>query len=269
MVIFKVWHESWKFIRKQPVVFVPFLISGALSLLALYILFLAPQRPVAYLLAPPIRAIAGDKFLHYPYNFVLLPNLFRLADLGISAFIGMLMSAVTVGMVSDIYSGRRPSFLINIIVGLKRYFALIIVWFVSFGCIALAMKFLPGLFNLQARLGKSIFITVSLGISVFIQLCFIYMLPLLIIARKKLIPAFFENLKMLGLRLIPTIFLVVIPTLFYVPILILKSYASLFARTNFPESVLIVLGVGVVVTLLVDFWITLSITLVFLRNKDL
>ncbi|MBN2483170.1 MAG: hypothetical protein JXD21_03055 [Candidatus Omnitrophica bacterium] len=267
MVVFKTWRDTWRIIRKQPVVFLPFIISGAVSLLVLYILFLAPQRPIAYLLAPPIRAIAGEKFLHYPFNFVLLPNLFRLGDLAVSAFLGMLMSAVSVGMVADVYSRRTPSFLISLIVGFKRYFALVLLWIISFGIIAVVMKFLPHLFNLQARLGKSAFVAVSLCVSIVVQSLFVYMLPILIIDRKKLWGAFLENIRMLLSRLVPTVILVALPSLLYVPMLILKSYASLFARTGFPESVLIILAVGVIAALVIDYWITISITVYFLKNK--
>lgn len=268
MTVLNIWQKGWRLIRKHPVVFAPFLISGACSVIVLYILFLAPHRPISYLLAPPIRMAMGEKFLHYPFNFVVLPKLFRLGDLCVSAFVGMLMSAVTVGMVADILAERRPSFLISFLVAIKRYFMLILVWFVSFGIISLVMNFLPGFFDLQARLGKSLFVTISLAVSIFVQLLFIYVVPALILGRKKIIPAFKDNLKTLANKFIPSMIVVAVPAVMYVPILLFKSYAGLFAQTNFPEMVLLVLLAGVVMTLAIDFWITVCITILYVKQND-
>ncbi len=268
MTVFKTWQESWRLIRKHPVVFAPFVIAAGCSLIALYILFLAPQRPLSYLLAPPIRAVAGEKFLHYPFNFIILPKLFRLGDLFVGALVGMLMSAVGVGIVAEGLTGKRPSFLINFIVAGKRYFALVAVWLISFGAITLAMKLIPQMFDSRFVIVKAFFVAISLGLSILIQAMFIYTVPVLILERQKLIPALRENFRMVLKYFLPTLILVLIPALVYVPVLLLKSYAVAFVHTTFPETVLIILGAGIVVTFFIDVWVTVSITTFFLKKRN-
>ena len=73
----KIAGEAFYIFKKYPRTALPLLIMGILDFVALYLLYLAPQRPVSVLLAPPVRAFWGEQFLHYPMNLFLLPKLYH------------------------------------------------------------------------------------------------------------------------------------------------------------------------------------------------
>ena len=128
-----IFREAFNILRKYPRIIVPFAVTGICNVLALYMVYLTPQRPFIYLFGPPIKAFWGIKFLHYPFNLYLLPKLFYYASICVGATAGVLMSAVAIGMIRDSYTGKSvPSFFSNFSISLKRYFALFGIWFITF-----------------------------------------------------------------------------------------------------------------------------------------
>ena len=60
----KFWQDTFVLLNKYRSIFVPFFITVVLEGIVLYILYLAPQKPVSTVFAPPIRAFFGERFLH-------------------------------------------------------------------------------------------------------------------------------------------------------------------------------------------------------------
>ena len=140
--VIRTWKETLELFKKQPKLLAPFLIMAALSGALLYVLYLAPQRPVALLLAPPIARFRGARFLHYPYNLSLLPELFYYAHLLLSASAGVLMTGLAIGMIKEAHAGKSPKILVNLINALRRALPLLGIWLIMFGCAYLSEKLL-------------------------------------------------------------------------------------------------------------------------------
>lgn len=264
-MVIKIWKETFNLLRERPKIILPFLVLGIVNALLLYLLYLTPQRPVAYVLAPLVRTFLGEKFLHYPFNLFILPKLFYYGQLLVYAFVGMLMTAVGVGMVGDAFQGKGSSFLINFIRSFKRYFALLGVWILTFGVTVLFLQIFPK----QDKFMNLGIVSASFLLSIFVQILFIYTIPLIIIERRKFFAALKNNFIFLIKVFIPTVLLIILPSLFYLPVLIIKDKMGFLTKQFFPEIVVGVLGLGLLTSFIIDFWVTLSTTVLFVKKEGL
>jgi hypothetical protein len=266
--IVRVWKDSIRVICKHPKVVMPFLVSSATNFLTLYILYLAPQRPVRYVLAPPIRKLWGEQFLHYPMNFVLLPKMFQYAEIAVSALIGIVMSAWAIGMIADIYQKGRSKMFHNFLYAVSRYFSLIAVWVASYIVATVVSKYLPVFFVGLKQIPLYWSITVAFVVLIIMQVLFIFVPPILIIDKSKLLPALKSNVVVLARLALPAIVLLLIPSLLYFPVLIVKMEIGTLMGKFSPEIALVVLAAGVVASFLVDTLVITSTTLLYVHTKN-
>lgn len=266
-IILKIWGEIFLILRKHSALIVPFLISACSYLTALYVLYLAPQRPVYYFLAPPIRKFFGDRFLHYPYNFLLLPKLFSYAEIIISALIGTVITAWIVGLIADLFLKGKIAFFSHLGKALKRYGALLVTWGISYLLVVLFSKaFIALARHVSVVPGSVLVVALFIGV-VLIQMLFIYVIPLLIIEKRSLLAALKENFTVLKQLLIPTLGVILIPVLFYIPIVIFKHKLPLLVTKTFPEIVMVALASGIVCSFILEILITMSTTMLFLHLR--
>lgn len=266
--IVKVWQDSFRLIYKHPKVVVPFLVSSAVNFLALYILYLSPQRPVRVVLAPVIRKLWGEQFLHYPLNFVLLPKMFQYSEIVVSALIGIVMGAWAIGMITDIYNKGRSKMLNNSLYAASRYFSLMAVWIANYLFAMLVSKYLPVLFGGLKHMHLYWSITVAFVVMVIMQVLFIFLPVILVVEKSKLVPALRSNLIALSRLAGPAVVLLLVPSMLYLPVLIVKTKIGGLMNKFSPEIVLVVLAAGVVASFLVDTLVITSTTLLYLHTKN-
>jgi hypothetical protein len=264
--LFSTWKETFALLNKRPKIIIPFLVTGILNIIAIYLLYYAPQRPVSFVLGPPIIRFFGEKFLHYPTNFLILPKLVNYAELAIGALFGMLMTAVAVHMIWDVKNGERALFFVNLIRSLKRYISLLVIWGISFGILTGVSKILSKTPALKT-IPKGQFITLYFFIAVLINMLLIYAVPLLIIKKRNLFGALSHSIVVLAKSFFTTLILVAVPSLFYLPVIMAKSKTVTLIDKFFPEIILTVLITGVIVSIISELIITTSITVLFL-NKE-
>lgn len=265
--VIRTWGDSFNIIRRHPIIISPFILIALVNTLFLYLLYLAPQRPVSVVLAPPIKVFFGEKFLHYPLNLVLMPKLFYYAQVFINATLGVVLSALAVLMIAKVHKREKPSFLLNFIQTLKRYFSLFVVWLIPFILASAAFKFsLTRYGSIEGWKGIAI-VCASFLLSVLVQIVFIYAVPLIIIEKKNLFSALGENMRVVTKLFAPTLFLVMVPALLYLPVLALKFKSVYLMKTFFPEIVLVILMGGVLISLLIDIVIVTAVTTLFLKER--
>jgi hypothetical protein len=246
---------------------IPFISVGIANIIAAYILYYAPQRPVSILLGPPIRRLFGEKFLHYPFNFYILPQLFGYAELVVNAFLGIFMTAIAVSMVADALKGHEASFLISFIRAIKRYFALVVTWALMFGAVYFASKYLPRILHTSDPNKLLLVKNMRFLATVFVQVLFIYIVPSMIVKNKNIFSAIKNNFVFLIRFFFPTVFLGLVPALLYVPVVVLKSKTAELVNTFFPEVVLGVVVVGIIASVAVEAIVTTSIAVLYV-NKE-
>lgn len=261
---------------------VPFFIFAAIETVFLLLLFLAPRVPFVYVIGPIIRTIWGERFLHYPGNFLLLPKLASLSRMGLAIFCGSLLTGMAVALTLAVYNKQQLNIgeaFKNVI---KKYVSLFIIvyifsllYYVGVKLLTkgLMMYFLAGHARLlflkaQAWLGP---VSVVLGFifALFIQSAFAFAVPLLIIEKEKLIRAIGRSFVIFKKLFFRTLLLMLLPMLLYVPVIILNYYNGYLIDTLFPEFVLVVMLLSVVMnSLIIDPLVTISSTYFYLQYRE-
>lgn len=266
------WGMTFTTLRSNPRILIPFFVVGLVDAIILTVLYLAPRPPLSAVLAPPIRAFWGEQFLHYPMNFLLLPNLFKYVHLIATASIGVLMSGLAIGLIQQTNAGHRPLLSQNLINSFKRYLALVSIWAFVFAIVWVIFK-VPQVVILKSRFSElkgvvqSVFYT-SLFISIFVEAVFIYAMPAAIVENRGAYRAIQRAVSVSRSIFLPTFLLVMIPTLFYLPVMIAKGKLPALMMRFSPDIVLVVLGVGIILSMGVNCIVTSSATVLFLLKKD-
>lgn len=263
------WMMTFGVFKQNPGVIIPFVLVGLLDASILLLIYLAPRPPLSALLAPPIRVFWGERFLHYPFNLLLIPRLFDYGHIISTAFIGVLMTGAAIGMLKQAIGGLKPNIIFNLIKSLRMYLRLLVIWLVMFGLVTVAFRGLPAVFHFKQGAASQIVLSAAFFMSILIQALFIYAIPAVIIEEKKTWPALKRSVSFSKSAFIPTLLLVALPTLIYIPMIILRGKLPVLMSKVFPETVLIFLGIGIVISVVIDCLITSSTAILFLnKEKD-
>lgn len=279
----RAYHNTTVSLKRHPALFLPFLIFAAIETAALIILYLAPRMPLRLAFGPLIKTLWGEAFLHYPANFILLPKLASLSRLGLAIIFSSLLTGMAVAIVYAIHNkkgiGLRQAFrqalkqyaslfVVVLLFSLSYYFSIKLISFL------LAKYFMAGhtrLLFIPARLwiGPIMFV-VNFIAALFIQGIFVYAIPLLIIGKKKVIPAITGSAALFGKLFFETLILIGLPMLLYVPVIILTDKSSFLISRVAPESVLWICFAGTVISsLVIDPIVTVASTYLYLdTNKN-
>jgi len=194
--------------------------------------------------------------------------MFQYAEIVMSAFIGVIMSAWAIGMIADIYHKGRSKMFHNFLYAVSRYFSLITVWVASYIVATVASKYLPVVFVGLKHMHLYWSITIAFVVVIVLQVLFTFVPAILIIDKSKLLPAFKSNAFVLARLAVPAVTLLLVPSLLYLPVLIVKTKVGTLMSKFSPEIVLVVLAAGIVVSFLVDTLVITSTTLLYLHTKN-
>ncbi len=264
----------------HPIILYPLCVTVFIQLLVLEILYFSPRFPLVVFFGPVIRHW-GDAYLHYPLNFVLLPKLFYYAQTFIFIFIGSFLNAVTILLIAAVNNDRKlsigaaikeclPSY-VHIFIAAVMYFC----FFMGFISVYhwsvqkfLSLGFLAGMLPILQKIIVSSEPYVNLFLGVCVMTLFVFVIPVIVIEKKKVTTALIENLKILWRSSWFMFLVVLIPTLLYVPILLLSGGVSTIGD-NFSASIyLIVIALSVVVTLFIDATVFTATTTFYLLKKE-
>ncbi|OQX79797.1 MAG: hypothetical protein B6D56_06370 [Candidatus Omnitrophica bacterium 4484_70.1] len=258
----KIWKDTLGVFKKYPQLFFPFLFVALVDGFFLYLLYLFPQRPVSFILAPWIRRFFGEKFLHYPYNLYLLPQLYRYSHIFVGATLGMLMSAVASFMIKEAWENKRPNMLIGSLFSLRRYFSLFGIWLITFSLSFFILRMVRKIIT-----NHYLFFLFSLFVVAVVASFFVYAIPAIIIERKSFFSSLGRSISFFKKFILVTLILNLVPSLLYFPVTILKSKIPSLLHFFSPEIIIGVLSLGVVVSLIVDIFTTASPVILFIKRR--
>jgi len=281
-LIKKVYNRTFQSFKNNPCIFIPFIIFALFESFALIIIYLSPRMPLRLIFGPPIRTFWGERFLHYPANFLLLPKLASLSRMGLTIILGSLLTGVATAIIVDIYNKKIIKIKDSFKLAFKRYtslFSIVFIFSIVFHIlvkivsIGLARYFIAGhsrLLFLKARIWLGpVSSCINFILGLFIYSAFIYAIPALIIDREKLIKSIIKSFGLFKKLFIPTIVLVGLPMLVYIPILVLNYNTLFLIYRVFPEFILLVSFLGIIISsLVIDPIVTVSATNLYLINKQ-
>ncbi|MBP7216519.1 MAG: hypothetical protein KBA46_04455 [Candidatus Omnitrophica bacterium] len=269
-------------IRRNKILLAPFVLGAFFQISALVVLYLIPRAPLKTVLGPPIRTLWGEKFLHYPANFILLPKLSAYANVVLSIIIGSFLTAVAVLMAQAVYQKKQIKLKPITKTALRSYIQVFFVVFLFNLVFFLLQKLLSsGLLSyfLQGHrtflfLGPTVWLgPLWIGINFVLALCiqavFMYAIPFLLIGKKPLLQAIIHSCLFTKRYLLQTLLLIGIPLLLFLPFQILISNTAFLINKLFPEFIfLLSLAAIVFSALVVDAFTSLATAFFYLGVVD-
>lgn len=256
-------QETRNIVVKNPVILLLFFVLAVIDYINLTALFLSHSFPFSKVLAPIIRRLWGDRFLHYPDNLFLLPKLFGYAHVLVLLTFGLFVTAVTIKLIQgDMTAKSKMSSLDAAGVALKKYFGMALIWLVSF----FGMRGIGRLITDHMQDMLLLQIIVFWVVFLIIQVLLSFLFPALVSAEKgffkPVMDGIFSAVKNFWLLLK----LLVVPVGLSVGMSFLKAFAPAFIHIN-PELILVVMIVSIAVSVAVDLFITTATAVSFLKIK--
>ena len=277
-----IYHQTIQALKSQKKLLLPFAIFAGIESIVLTLIYLAPRAPFNALFGPPIKTFKGEMYLHYPVNFLLIPEASSFFRTLITVFIGSLLAGAAALMIAQIYEKKAVIFGSAVANSAKKYFQLLIIVLTTSIILHYAYKglaivilkyFVAGhkqLLGLSYSVWRGpITIVLSILILLVVQAFFVYAVSFLMIGKEKLFKAIWKSFVFFFKNIWQTFLIVTLPFLFYIPIIILQYKTAYLIDNVFPEMVLIVAYTGTLLSsLVVDLFVTMSATLYYLNNKE-
>ncbi|MFC1809019.1 hypothetical protein ACFL3D_02710 [Candidatus Omnitrophota bacterium] len=258
---FDVISKTFKIVFEKPALAIPFLFVGICNFLWLLAVYFSPRYPISLVMAPPIRQFFGDKFLHYPQNFVLLPKLYHFGELIIVCTVGLCLTAYALWMLRCVYEDKKQFFVAKgTRVALKNYIKMLIVfiglYYTIKGCATFSLSLMRPLFEINPHF---VLLTVPLEVIIItvIQACFFFVFPAFIIGERKFFKGIAENFMLFINNAGAVFVLIIIPSLLFIPSKMLFIYNPLFAQRHGYESICYIIAINIIVNVIADIYISL------------
>jgi hypothetical protein len=257
--ITKIYQQTVKTLLKEKSIFIPFLVFALIEAVVLVLIYLAPRAPFIKVFGPPIARFWGPAYLHYPANFLLLPRLSNHARVVLS----VLVWPLTVGTAIALISSSKNAF----IRAAKSYVSILIIVFTYTILLHLISKVIIT-FGAKALPGSFLFVIIFMA-NLTIQSLFIYAIPILIIEKTKFFKSITKSFSLFKKFFLPTIILVGLPMLIYMPIVMLNYKTPFLIEKFYPELIFHIALLGTIInSLIIDPLVITSITLLYLAQKE-
>lgn len=257
----------------------PYCIIGFVQIFLLEIFYFAPRYPLKLFFGPVISKLWNEAYLHYPYNLLIMPKLFQYMQMPIYILLSSALIASSILIIATINSGKKVIFSKIFKKTASSYIHIATTAFLAYlsimGLFKVYELFISRALLIRSESGVLFLIkTVIIGgapyfnllLSVFITTLFAYVLPIIIIENRKVFQAIGMNLKFLFRSFFLTFFIVLLPTLFFIPVLLLRN--SLEVGGSFPEATVLALIVSTVVMIGIDAVVYTALATNYLVNKE-
>jgi hypothetical protein len=263
--ILNVWKRVLNFIKKYPNIIVPFICVAVFDYIFLTVIYLIPRPPLSYVFAPIIKAFFGEKFLHYPINFFIIPKLFNYAKNASGFIIGVLFTGIAISFLHQIEHDCIPQWDYGVRQTLKRFARLMAVWgimILSFFIVTKAFAYFTPFIH-----SKELIFGIKFFINMFIQMVFVFTMPGIIIENRKVYASIIRSMAILKKHPFVTFLLVTVPGMLMVPSTYLYVKIPVLMSRTFPEITLYIMGAQILILNIIDLIITLSATVMLLMYR--
>ncbi len=257
-------RETTATILRNPLVLFLFVFLAFIQACALTVVFLSHSEPVNSLLGPIIRRFWGDRFLHYPDNFLILPKLFSYAEMAVITVAGLIITGITIQLIASARDREHTSTIVTAFWNtLKRYLGMLFIWLCIFFALRYGARAVLDL--LPNRL--PLHFAGLLGVFLIMQMLTAFLFPAILLSGKKFWKSISEAVG-LALKNSPRLFLLLLlPVGLSVALSYLKTMSPLVSQNN-PDMVLVILYCSIVVSTAVDLFITSATAILYLKVRN-
>ncbi|MBF0483967.1 MAG: hypothetical protein HQL25_04610 [Candidatus Omnitrophica bacterium] len=273
--------EAVSLLLKNPAVSVPFITIIFFELLILEFCYFSTRFPLVNFMGPVIQKLWGVVFLHYPNNLFLLPKMIYPLQVAFFLLAGNFLMAVSAVALSLVVQNQKAELGHARRIALPKYFHVLvaaILFLVVFLFLnqsysllmarAFKIKSTSGMFFMLKAViiyGAPYF---NLLLGCFATALFAFFVPFLVIAKKNLFSALISNFKLLFKNFGKVLLIVLIPTIFYIPFLVMRASINEIANVTSQEMRVWIIAVGYIMTGIIDAIIYTALTKFFLSNKE-
>jgi hypothetical protein len=257
----KCWEESLSMLR-SPSVLAPFIVFAALQFLALVCLALFSVSPLSSVMVPLVQRIGGEQALHYPMHLVLLPRLYYMLYLPLTAVVGFVLFGWAVSLVVEQYerndveiAGRRRCSTAALIPSM-------IVAGLIFVAVITAVQLGVSYFSEAVAnvWGRRLLSMGSLVALILVQVFLVYSLYFLVTRTSNPFLAVLESVRLGRRKLALTAALVLTVFLIHLPVDFLTQRSDKVVLKFDPGLVVILLAAGIVVEIITNYFLFASTT---------
>lgn len=265
----------------NPLIFYPFCIIIFIQLLAVEIIYFSPRFPLVLFFGPVIKRLWSEAFLHYPLNLVLLPKLFQYAQMVIFLFVSSFLTGVAVAIIAAINSDRTVSYKSAVRQVGRQYVHVVFAAFITFlaymgfsnlyGLViqrAAQIKSTAGIYFMIKKLVMVSVPYVNLLIGVLVSTLFAFVIIIIVVEKKKVIQAFILNFKNIWRSFWFLLMVILLPTLLYIPVLLLRNYMAVMAEGTFPGLRVAGIVLSIFVMAIIDAIVYTSLTTYYLLKQE-
>jgi hypothetical protein len=257
------WIQSLRSAKKISI-FLPFFLFALVQGLILTALILFYLPPFSNLLVPLMLRYSGETALHYPHSFAYLPFYF----FGANQLLNLLLTWLIVGtatlMFAAAHSGLEPKFMSSFSQALRKIVTLFTVSGLEWGLLLLLQRYVFTLIGSEVLLrGWQVYLPLSFVrfvVMIAIVTPFAYTAPYVVLGQRGILSALRDSFSLATSNYGVTYLLIAVPALFTWAIDLVAGRAPLIVSKFSPELIVLILGLGIVTTLLVNFVIVGAIT---------
>lgn len=107
---FRCWEEAIRMLNNSWIL-TPFLLAALIQSALLLAIANFPRPPFSYIMVGLIKGLAGERGLHYPTFYLLLPDTFKVLSLPVLVVFSFVLYGWGVFMMIDYYQGQQQPFL--------------------------------------------------------------------------------------------------------------------------------------------------------------
>jgi len=262
-------------------IFYPYIIIVFINLLVLETLYFAPRHPLSSFFYPLIGRIWGAEYLHYPMDLMLLPKLFYYTQVIIFLFVSSFLTAIIADMVAAINNEKQVNFGASFQKSLPRYIYIFLYSLLSllllesfdyaYGLLIQRVHQIHSTTGIYFCLKKLVFFAHPYAQFLYENIAtalLIYVPVLVILEKKKFIGALIDNFKTICGSFWLTLTLVLVPTLGYLPLLLMKNNIGNLVEMTSPEVQVVALILNIFVTTGINIFIMASASAYYLYKKE-
>ena len=257
----------------------PFAIIAFVQLFILEILYFYPRFPLNTFFEPLVARLWSPEFMHYPANLLLLPKLFQNVQIPVYIVVNSFFIAVAVAIIAAINNDQKIQLkkiyretigvYIHLVVAAVITFVAIWGFFKLYGMAynrAMMIRSTSGLYFWAKAIvthGTPYF---QFLISVLVTTLFAYVIPVIALERKNVFKAVWMNFKVLFRSFFFTFFIVLIPSLLYVLVLLVRLYFQ--DQLPSPDWRVGLIVLNILVLILIDAIMYTALTTYYLLTKE-
>ncbi|HPN56766.1 MAG TPA: hypothetical protein PLD92_07940 [Candidatus Omnitrophota bacterium] len=267
----------------HPQILSPYAIIAFYEFLIFELLFFAPRYPLVTFFGPIIRKLEGEVFLHYPFSYYVLAKWFQstLLQSVIFVVLNSFFIGVSIAIINAINNGqpvilkaafkRAAASYVHLFIGAALPVATMIGLSQLHELVinrALVIRSTSGIYYILKQMVLLSVPYFNLFLAVFSTALFIYVIPGIIIDKKKIFGALASNFKILWKSFGFTLLVLILPALIYLPVILLQSTTSIYKDAAPPELLGILAIVGVILSIVIDIIHYTTMTTYYLLKKE-